>query len=244
MRRLFPDPATDVDPAQAYRLPAGPGSHVRVNMVSSVDGAAAFEGRVGQISQPADQSLLHQLRALTDVILVGAGTIRVEGYDGQLLPADWQRRRELAGLPAHPALAVLSGRLDLDFTAPLFTDSPRRPLLITTSSAAADRRASAARVADVITVRDERVDLGTAIARLADHGLPHVLSEGGPHLLAQLFAAAAVDELCLTVAPTVVCGDHLRITSGSPLPAPARLQLSGVLEDDQQLFLTYRRPRG
>jgi riboflavin biosynthesis pyrimidine reductase len=239
MRRLFPHPAVEVDPVDAYQLPVGPGVHVRGNMVTSVDGAAAFEGRVAPISGPADERVFHLLRALTDVILVGAGTVRVEGYHGPLLSEDGQRWRQAAGLEAHPRLAVLSGRLDLDFTSPLFTDPPRRPLLVTASSAPPERRESAARVADIVIAGDDRVDLTAAVSSLADRGMRHVLCEGGPHLLGQLFVAAAVDELCLTVAPTVVCGEYLRITSGLALAAPGRLRLSQVLEEEDFLFLTY-----
>lgn len=239
MRSLLPTPAAEVDPREAYAVPAG--RHLRVNMVASADGAAAVAGRVGALSGPADQAVLHALRALADVVLVGAGTIRAEGYGPALIPPGEQRRRTDAGDPPLPRLAIVTRSLDLDLAAPLFTAAAVRPLIVTTAAAPAGRRAAAGDVADVITAGGDRVDLPAALGALADRGLRQVLSEGGPHLLAELFAAKQVDELCLTVSPRVTCGQELRITAGLPLPQPAGLQLAHVLEQDGFLFLRYIR---
>ena len=239
MRRLLPTPAADVGPRDAYAVPAE--RHLRVNMVTSLDGAAAVAGRVGALSGPADQAVLHLLRALADVVLVGAGTIRAEGYGPDLVPSDEQRRRAAGGDPPVPRLAIVSRSLDLDLAAPLFTAPAVRPLVVTSASAPAGRRAEAAEVADVVTVGAERVDLPAALDALADRGLRRVLSEGGPHLLAGLFAADLVDELCLAVSPRVTCGHELRVTAGPPLPQPAGLHLAHVLEEDDFLFLRYTR---
>jgi riboflavin biosynthesis pyrimidine reductase len=239
MRRLLPTPHGEVDPYDAYALPAGP--HLRVNMVTSVDGAAAVAGRVGALSGPADETVLHVLRALADVVLVGAGTIRAEGYGPELVPPQEQPRRAAAGYPPQPRLAIVTRTLDLDLAAPLFTAETVRPLIITTGSAPAGRRAAAGEVADVVTAGAERVDVAGALDALADRGLPRVLSEGGPHLLAELFAADRVDELCLTVSPRVTCGQELRVTAGPPLTQPAGLHLAHVLEEDEFLFLRYTR---
>lgn len=237
MRRLFPTPAAEVDPRDAYPVPDAP--HLRVNMVASVDGAAAVAGRVGALSGPADDAVLHVLRGLADVVLVGAGTIRAEGYGPTLLPPDQQRQREGAGHPPLPPLAIITRSLDLDLTAPLFTAAISRPLILTTASAPADRRAAAREVADLITAGTERIDMAVAVSALIERGLRRILSEGGPHLLAELYAAHQVDELCLTISPRLTCGHELRITAGPPLPQPAGLHLGHVLEQDGFLFLRY-----
>lgn len=163
-------------------------------MVSSVDGAAAVAGRVGALSGSVDDHLLHVLRDLSDVVLVGAGTIRAEGYGPCVVPVDMQQRRRDRGEPAVPPLAVITRRVDLDLSAPLFAAALSRPLMITTASAPPDRLAAAGDVAEVIVVGDDRVDLAGAIAALTGLGLPRILCEGGPHLLAQLYAAGHVDE--------------------------------------------------
>lgn len=242
MRRLLPDPADGVDTFDAYALPAHGRAHLRVNMVASLDGAAAVEGRVGILSGQADGTLLHELRSLCDVLLVGAGTVRAEGYGPLELTDDQQRRRLDAGQDAVPRLAVLTRSLELDLAAPVFAGATARPLVITTERAPATRRAEAAAVADVVVAGDADVDLGAALAELAGRGLPRVLSEGGPHVLAAMFAADLVDELCLAVAPVVTAGGELRITAGPPLVPPRAMHLAHVLERDEFLFLRYTRP--
>jgi riboflavin biosynthesis pyrimidine reductase len=242
MRRLLPAAAEEVDTLDAYALPADGGRHLRVNMVTSIDGAAAVDGRVGLLTGTADGVLLHELRTLCDVLLVGAGTIRAEGY-GPIRLDDVQRERRTArGQQELPRLAVLTRSLDLDLTRPVFTKATARPLVVTTERAPAERRKQAAEVAEVVVAGDTDVDLDVALGALADLGMPKVLSEGGPHVLAAMFAADLVDELCLAVAPVVTGGTELRITAGPPLPEAARMRLGHVLETDEFLFLRYLRP--
>jgi riboflavin biosynthesis pyrimidine reductase len=241
MHRLLPGPAGDVDTLDAYALPDVQAPHLRVNMVTSVDGAATVEGRVGVLSGTADHTLLHELRALSDVLLVGAGTIRAEGYGPLRLTDEQKRRRAEAGLQEVPRLAVLTRSLDLDLTAPVFTQATARPLLVTAEQAPAARRAAAEQVAEVLVAGEHAVALRRALHALADLGLPRVLSEGGPRVLAEMFADDLVDELCLAVAPLVTLGDELRITAGPALPEARRLRLGHVLECEEFLFLRYTR---
>lgn len=241
LRSLHPEPAESVDVSQAYAVP-GDRTHVRVNMVSSADGAAAVDGRVGALSGGADQELLHELRALSDVLLVGAGTVRAEGYGTIQLSGEQQRRRVASGRPDAPRLAILTSRLDVDLDSPAFTDAAEPPLLLTTELAEPDRRAAAGAVAEVVVAGERRIELRSAVQALSERGLPRVLSEGGPTVLAQLFADDLVDELCLAVAPVITCGDELRITAGPALPRPVGMRLSHALERDDFLFLRYSRP--
>jgi riboflavin biosynthesis pyrimidine reductase len=67
------------DLAEVYAVPRTP--WLRVNMVSTVDGAATGEsGRSGSINNAVDKVVFDHLRATADVIVVGAGTARAEGY--------------------------------------------------------------------------------------------------------------------------------------------------------------------
>lgn len=241
LRRLHPEPADAVEAADAYALATEGERHLRVNMVASADGAAAVDGRVGVLSGSADQQLLNLLRALCDVLLVGAGTVRAEGYGPIDLPAQWQRRRIEGGQPPAPRLAVLTRSIDVDLAAPVFTEATQRPLLITTELAPADRRRAADAVAEVVVAGERRVALPLALDELSRRGLTRMLSEGGPHVLAEMLAEDLVDELCLAVAPVVTCGEELRITAGPALPSPMRLGLAHVLEKDEFLFLRYTR---
>ena len=139
MRQLFPT-AGDVDPADAYgRLAAlGPSRpRVRLNMIASVDGAASLQGRSGALGGPADKALFATLRSLADVVLVGAGTMRAEGYGPARLSDDARARRRDWGLPPVPPIAVMTRSCRLDWSARFFTEAEQRPLVVTVASAAA-----------------------------------------------------------------------------------------------------------
>jgi riboflavin biosynthesis pyrimidine reductase len=241
MRQLHPEPADAVSTSDAYAVPHTSTAHLRVNMVSSIDGAAAIDGRVGTLSGPADGALLHELRTLCDVLLVGAGTIRAEGYAPLRLTDEEQQRRTRAGMQPVPRLAVVTRALELDLTAPVFTEATARPLLFVSDGAPSSRRDEAASVADVVVAGQGDVGLSSVISELARMGLPRILSEGGPQVLASMYAHDLVDELCLAVAPMVAAGGGLRITAGPALEPPRTMRLAHVLEHDGFLFLRYSR---
>src|SRR5687767_11523842 len=103
MRRLSPEPAGELsDDELLAAYPRGNGPLLRVNMITSLDGAATLEGRSGPLGSPADQDLMKRLRMQADVVVVGAGTVRVEGYGATLLDAEAQAWRVAQGLTPHP----------------------------------------------------------------------------------------------------------------------------------------------
>lgn len=245
MRTLLPPPAADQlaaehDDYALAGLYAYPGPHwLRANMVASADGAGFLDGRTAALSTPADMRLFGLLRVLADVVLVGAGTARVEEYKpARRRPAFEDDLR--AGRPPTVPIAVVSRKLDLDFAAPLFTDAPpdARTIVITCAGSPDDQRAAAARVADVIVAGEMAVDLKEAVTALRDRGLGQVLCEGGPHLLSQLAAEGLLDELCLTITPVLAGPGPTRVVEGAPFPARP-MTLAHVLTDDGELFCRY-----
>jgi riboflavin biosynthesis pyrimidine reductase len=166
------------------------------------------------------------LRAAADVVVAAAGTVRAERY------------RPIQE-PRPTPIAVVSRSLELEWDAPLFTDAPARTIVLTCEGADPGARRHAATLADVVVAGGDVVDLGLAMAALADRGHHVALCEGGPRLLAQVAAAGALDELCLTLSPVLAAGRAPRILDGGDLPAPSRLALASVLEDDGFLLLRY-----
>jgi riboflavin biosynthesis pyrimidine reductase len=227
VRRLVPDrhPVSLTD-AYAYPPPdqRPPGRPwVRANMITTVDGAVTgADGVSGSIGTPADLRVFRVLRSLADVILVGAGTARVEGYG-----------------PARVPIAVVTARLEVDLTSPLLAEAVHPTVLITTASTDPDRLAAARAVTDVVVCGRDAVDLPAALAELGRRGHRDVLCEGGPSLLGSLVAADCLDELCMTTAPMLVGssdGPTGRAVTGPALPAPVRLRLGHLLEDEGTLL--------
>ncbi|AEM82058.1 pyrimidine reductase family protein [Streptomyces violaceusniger] len=235
--------------ADAYAYPEPPhgpsGAFLRANMVSSLDGAAHHDGRSKPLSSDADMRIFGVLRGLADAVVVGAGTVRLEGYRPARAREAFAERRAALGQAPAPAIAVVSASLDLDFSMPLFTE-PLVPTVVITGAAAAAERIERARAAGAEVVfagagPSGRVDAAAVVTALAELGHTRLLTEGGPTLLAQFAAAGVLDELCLAVAPLVTAGDAKRIMDGAELGEPEQFTLDSVLEEAGFLFTRYRR---
>ncbi|MBO3679860.1 pyrimidine reductase family protein [Streptomyces sp. NEAU-YJ-81] len=235
--------------ADAYAYPEPPhgpsGAFLRANMVSSLDGAAHHDGRSKPLSSDADMRIFGVLRGLADAVVVGAETVRLEGYRPARARKAFAERRAALGQAPAPAIAVVSASLDLDFSMPLFTE-PLVPTIVITGAAAAAERIERARAAGAEVVfagagPSGRVDAAAVVTALAELGHTRLLTEGGPTLLAQFAAAGVLDELCLAVAPLVTAGDAKRIVDGAELGEPEQFTLDSVLEEAGFLFTRYRR---
>lgn len=224
-----------------YALPDRTRPRVRTNFVSSADGAVTLAGSSAALGGSTDRRVMAVLRAMADVILVGAGTVRAEGYGG-LRPAEEDAAWRLdAGLTAAPRVAVVSGDLRLSPRDDVFAEASVRPLVITRADAPAERRDALAEVADVVVCGEASVDLHVVVAELAARGMPQILCEGGPHLFGSMLDAALVDEACVTLAPRFVGGDAGRIAQGAA-ESDRRFTLASHLVDDEGfLFLRYVR---
>jgi riboflavin biosynthesis pyrimidine reductase len=206
---------TEADLAELYRPPRLP--WLRVNMVSTLDGAANGEsGKSGSINNEVDQRVFHALRAQADAVVVGAGTARTEGYREAAVP-----------------LVLVSRRGEVP--EQLQAATPGKVLLATcASSPGLDAARELLGAENVVVAGTETVDLVAVKAALVDRGLRNLLSEGGPSLLHDLLASGAADELTLTWVPRLIGGEHPRIVAGDALDldvAPALL-----LEQDGTLL--------
>ncbi|GGN73266.1 hypothetical protein GCM10011579_051240 [Streptomyces albiflavescens] len=263
MRRLFPvtyetaaqasggAPEADVtdrewglgELAEAYAYPDRREPWLRGNMVSTLDGAAQHDGRSQPISSATDMRIFGVLRGLADVVVVGAETVRQEGYRPARAREAFAELREAAGQGPAPAIAVVTASLDLDFSLPLFT-SPLVPTLVLTGAGAAPDRVAAAEKAGaqvVIAGDGMGVDPARAVRALGELGLTRLLTEGGPRLLGQFVAGGVLDELCLTLSPMLAAGDAQRIAGGPSMAVPARFELVSLLEEAGFLYSRYRR---
>ncbi|MEF2979133.1 pyrimidine reductase family protein [Subtercola sp. YIM 133946] len=244
-----PGALTDTDLLALYAPAERSVPSVRANFISSIDGSATAGGLSGGglssgLGAPADKRVFDLQRQLCDVVLVGAGTVRSEGYGAMLLGPDARSWRVANGLPEHPTFAIVSGRLDLDPASDVFAKAPVRPVVLTARSAGAAKRKELERVADVVDCGETRVDAEALIAALTARGLLRVHCEGGPSLLGSLVAADLLDELCLTVSPALEGGAGPRIvTAGGKAIALRPMGLDHVLLAGSMLLTKYSRRR-
>jgi riboflavin biosynthesis pyrimidine reductase len=225
---------------------ASPTPWLRANLVATVDGAVELGGVSGAIGGPVDRELFVALRAISDAVLVGAGTARAEHYGPAWLRADAVDRRRARSQADLPTVVVVTGSGRLDPEARLFLErrddqpAPPVPIVVTCATADPSRIEALGRVATVLSVGDETVDLAAAIGHLRGLGHHRIVCEGGPVVLGGLLAADLIDELCLTHAP-IIAGPGRLTLAGSALGAePVRLELTDLAGADGMLFARYR----
>ncbi|HEX2467165.1 MAG TPA: dihydrofolate reductase family protein [Solirubrobacterales bacterium] len=245
MERLFPDPGPTSPADQVASLdlasPAGENRpYVVSNFVVTIDGKVTLGGRSGAIGSDTDTAMLLALRTRVDAVMIGAGTMRAECYGRVIRDPAKRERRERDGLPHDPLMVIVSGRLDLPWNAPLFTEGAGRVLIFTASDEDPPETATPVRVER----HPEQVDLAEALAFLRrERGIRALLCEGGPRLHAQLIEGELIDELFVTHAPKVTGGEGPTLVAGLPegdrLVEPAWLLRE---PDTGELFARYRVP--
>ncbi|BDZ46899.1 dihydrofolate reductase family protein [Naasia aerilata] len=204
-------PATRDWLAELYRPPSP--TWVRLNFVASINGSVVgVDGTSESLSSPTDRRILGVLRQHADVVLVGARTVRREGYAS----------------PRHARLAVVTRSGDL--TGHRLGESFLRPLIVCPESAVERVELQLRGTAvEILPLRSEVLDPAEVLAGLRERGLPGVVCEGGPTLAAAFLDAGLIDELCLTTSP------QLRAPGTPLLPhlvRTPRARLAHLLADD------------
>ncbi|HEY3994587.1 MAG TPA: pyrimidine reductase family protein [Mycobacterium sp.] len=225
---------------QLYGYPEDDGTWVRANFITSVDGGATAGDSSGAMGGPGDRLVFNLLRELADVIVVGAGTVRVEGYSGAHVGAAQRQRRQARGQSEVPQLAIVtrSGNLSRDMV--VFTRTEVRPLVLTCAAAVDEARHRLTGLCEVLDCSGSdpgSVDEATLLAVLGARGMRRILTEGGPTLLDSLMDRDMLDELCLTIAPYIVGGQARRIATG-PGRLLTRMRCAHVLTDDAGYLYT------
>ena len=194
--RVIPHPVETADAATddgrawlegEYAPPSG--AFVRMNMVTSLTGGATgADGTSDTLTSPLDRTVLGIIRAASDVVVVGAQTVRAEKY---IVP----RRSRLA-------IVTATGRLD---GLRLGTGDADRVVVLCTADRVDDVRSSlVGRGVDVIPIPGDGNPAPRAILdALARRSWHRVVCEGGPGLASQFADAGVIDEYCVTVAPRI-----------------------------------------
>jgi 5-amino-6-(5-phosphoribosylamino)uracil reductase len=225
--------------------------YVLLSVAMSVDGCIDDASAARLIlSNEADLDRVDEVRAGSDAILVGAGTIRRDN-PALLVRSGARRNRRIArGLPASPARVTLTVSGDLDVSARFFTAGEGARLVYVPAGQqgrVAERLGGLAgvRVVGVGDQRDNRVDLAAVLADLGASGVRRLMVEGGGSVLAQFLAEGLADELDLVVAPLFVGDPAAPRIGGAAAQAPLRrMHLAEVRLIGDVVLMRYLPGRG
>ena len=191
---------------------------IAMSMISALDGSTAVGGTSGALGDDTDRAVLRTMREIADVIVVGASTVRAEGYRA----------------PKRPSLelVVLSQTMSFDWDNELW-HSPNVAIATTTQSPAAPLGVR------VIRVGHHEVDLPALVRELPGDV---IVSEGGPTLNGQLLNDDLVDEAVLTIAPFMVAGRSSRVATNDAEHL-RRFALSYAIAVEDWVFVRHLRER-
>jgi riboflavin biosynthesis pyrimidine reductase len=202
--------------ADLYRPPTDP--WLRLNLITSVSGSAiGSDGTSDTLTNSADRALLGVIRMLADVVLVGAASVRAEGYF----------------VPRRAALAVVTAGGDLSGHRITMTGQRGPLLVLCPASASANVRRTLGAVEATIV---ELPDAGGVIAATDIVGALHadgyrsIVCEGGPNLAAHLVRAGVVDEACLSTSP-LLNGSRVPLFGDADIES-VPLELTQLLTDN------------
>lgn len=220
LRQLVPWPSVEIDAdtldgrETLSGLYAAPQRRwLRINLVASVNGqAAGADGTSESLTNRVDRRILGILRRLADIVLVGAASVRTEGYF----------------LPKSAPLAIVTRSGDLSgHRIPRDVPAGKVIVLCPSASAATVRATLGIENAAIIELDTASgrasVNLAEATHSLRALGHEGIVCEGGPNLASQLLNAGLVDELCLSTSPQVSATDT-RVLPGLAANLPLRLE--------------------
>lgn len=218
--------------------------HVTLNVAMSADGKISTHRReTFSLGSRHDRHLMDVLRTRADAVVIGSGSVRLDGWAIRVRDTQMRARRVSRGRPSHPLNVVLSSRLELPAKCQFFEHRETEKLVFTTRYAPKNRIRRFERHAEVLVMPGKRVRPRDVLAELQRRGCRKVLVEGGGELNFSFFEEQLVDDLYITVTP--------RILGGRLSPSPVdgrgfledtqtRLELVSSRRHEDEVFLRYR----
>lgn len=219
-------------------------TRVVVNMAVSVDGRITTRKRERfPLGSEHDRRRMDELRARADAVIVGAGTVRHDGYPIVLRYADLRAAREARGQAPHPVNVVLSRALDLPSRSRFFTTDATHRIVFTTGAAPVARRKRFERVSEVVVLPGRSLDPVRVVAELRARGLKSLVLEGGGEVHFAFAKAGLVADVYVTLTPRLIGGTDapsLMDGEGFLWKDHARLTLASLERVGDEVFLHYR----
>ena len=181
--------------------------HVSVNMAMSLDGRITTRRHERlTLGTSHDRRLMDELRSGADAVIVGAGTVRHDGFPILVRNDDVRRDAVARGRNPHPVNVVVSHSLDLPSTRPIFRRRETRKLVFTTKAAPMSRVRRFEKFAEVVVLRRRTLSPTVVLEYLGNLGMKKVLLEGGGELHFAFAREHVVDDIYVTLTPRLIGG--------------------------------------
>jgi len=216
---------------------------VSVNMATSLDGRISTRRREQfALGTRDDRHFMDVLRARMDAVIVGAGTVRHDGYPILVRDAAVRRSRMARGLPPHPVNVVMSRSLDVPLNRPFFRRPDTERIVFTRRAAPAARVRRVEKVAEVVALPGRTLSPTAVLGELYRRGMRNVLLEGGGELHFAFAKERVVDEVYVTITPRLIGGDAPSLLDGKGFLKADHVELELVSHRrvGNELFLHYR----
>jgi len=215
---------------------------VFINMAMSIDGKITSSTReFPTFTSQKDRLHMDKLRAQADAILIGAQTLRADNPPLHVRDKAMQKERQGLKKPEGLIYVLVSGSLEgLDVHSQFFAGPASRRIIATKNQIEAGH---VEKYAEIWRLGENEVDLVALLERLYKQGVSYLLVEGGALINWGFFSKNLVDELYITIAPTIF-GGSLAPTpvsgSGFQMDLRKRLRLLDVKVEDSELFCRYQ----
>lgn len=222
---------------------------VHVNVAMSADGKlSTSERRQVKISGSADFSRVDRIKAESDAIMVGIGTVLADDPSLTVKSTDLRSARRAKGLPEHPVRIVVDSRARTPIDAAILHKGEGVRVIACSEKAEEGKKDGLSRYARIIVAGNDTVDLTALLSSLHAMGIRTLLVEGGGTLIWGLFRAGLVDRLTCYVGNRVIGGISApTLADGEGFTREQDfipLSLEGIERIDEGVLLTWtiRRP--
>ncbi len=218
-------------------------THIKTaaNLAVSLDGRIALPSEKGaRMAGEADRRRMDEIRAWADAVIIGAGTVRAEGYPQKIKYKDIIESRIKKGLSPHPLNVCMSSTLELPAKSRYFSDTEVKRLLMCTKEVPSEKIKLFSSLPQTEVKVLKELSPVEVIKNLRSMGKEHILVEGGGKILHSFLQSGLIERIYITVCPWITGSSAHPLIGGilNPEYLPA-LQTVEITQKEEEIFLVY-----
>jgi len=178
-----------------------------INAAMSADGKIApIERKQTRISGSLDFDRMDELRATSDAIMVGIGTVLSDNPSLTVKSAARREKRRVQGLDENPVRIIVDSMARTPVDADIFKKGTGRKIIAVSKSAPKEKVKELSKAAQIIVAGEKTIDLEKLVVELKSQGINRLMVEGGATLNWGLISAGLVDEIYACIGNIIIGG--------------------------------------